>query len=415
MARPGYDDGIARARAVIVWLIFASSFIVIFEPAPCDIVAMVSLAFFLLPGVNVSPAVTPLFLLYLLLMIGYLSSYFANGPDDAGGFFLLSSGYNLLASFFLACFLSEDTEKRFELIKFGFLVGATIAAIVALAAYFDTQVIGKFLFKHGASGLLFNGRATGAFKDPNVFSTYLVFPIVLLFQSFMLGTTKRPILNLILFGFLFLALLLALSRGAWIDLGVACIIVILLTLMTAESSAMRGRVFFYSVVAIAVLAIILLVLLSIPEMQTLFLDRFTLVKSYDAGERGRFGNQINAIPMLLQLPFGFGPYRFDQHFAKAPHNAFLNAFSAGGWLGGTAYFTLICGNLFIGLKTIFTRSPFQNYAIVVFACLTAITFQGIQIDTEHWRHYYWMIGMMWGLFAGTLSYTSRPLRWRWRK
>ena len=415
MARPGYDDGIARVRAIIVWLIFASSFIVIFEPAPCDIFAILVLTFFFLPGVKITPAVTPLLLLYFLLMLGYLTSFYANGPDDPGTFFLFSSGYNLLFSFFLACLLSSDTENRFELIKSGFLVGGVVAAIIALAAYVNVAIIGTALFKLGASGLIFYGRATGAFKDPNVFSTYIIFPTVLVFQSLMLGNVKRPFFNLLLFAVLFLSLFLAFSRGAWTNFAMACIFVILLTLMTTPSQATRGRIFFYSLVLAGVLALILTILLSIPEVRTIFTDRFELVKKYDGGERGRFGNQINAIPLLLQLPFGFGPYRFDRYFTNAPHSAFLNAFSAGGWIGGITYFTLVCSNLFIGLKTVFTRSPFQNYAILVFACLVAVTFQGIQIDTEHWRHYYWLIGMMWGLFAATLNYTLRPIRWRWRK
>ena len=414
-ARPGYDDGIARVRAIVVWLIFASSFIVIFEPAPCDIFAMLALTFFFLPGVKITPAVTPLLLLYFLLMVGYLASYYANGPDDLGTFFLFSTGYNLLVSFFLACLLSSDTENRFEIIKSGFVVGAVIAAIIALSAYINVAIVGTALFKLGASGLIFYGRATGAFKDPNVFSTYIIFPTVLVFQNLLLGNVKRPFISLVMFAVLFLSLFLAFSRGAWANFATACSFVILLTLLTTPSKVTRSRIFFYSLTLVGILALILTVLLSIPEVHTTFTDRFELIKKYDGGERGRFGNQLNAIPMLLQLPFGFGPYRFDRYFFSAPHNAFLNAFAAGGWLGGITYFTLVCCNIFVGLKSVFTRSPYQNYSILVFACLIAVTFQGIQIDTEHWRHYYWLIGMMWGLFAATLSSESRPFRWRIRQ
>ncbi|MDE2447131.1 MAG: hypothetical protein KGO94_13230, partial [Alphaproteobacteria bacterium] len=152
----------------------------------------------------------------------------------------------------------------------------------------------------------------------------------------------------------------------------------------------------------------LFLILSSPEMQSIFLDRFTLVKNYDSGERGRFGNQLNSIPMLLQLPLGFGPLQFGHIFREAPHNTFLNAFASYGWLGGISYIALVGCNLYIGLWTLFTRSPFRNAAILVFACLAQVTFQGVQIDTEHWRHFYWMLGMMWGLFAATVTYVNTP-------
>ena len=89
----GYNDGIAQARSLVVWLIFATSFVVSFEPAPCDVMAILSILFFVLPGVNILPAVTPLLLLYLLFLIGYLTSYFVNGADDRGAMFLATSTY----------------------------------------------------------------------------------------------------------------------------------------------------------------------------------------------------------------------------------------------------------------------------------------------------------------------------------
>ena len=55
--------------------------------------------------------------------------------------------------------------------------------------------------------------------------------------------------------------------------------------------------------------------------------------------------------------------------------------------------------IIIGFKTVLMRTPWQNWAIVVFCPLVATIFQGVQIDTDHWRHFYWMLGMMWGLFA----------------
>ena len=56
-------------------------------------------------------------------------------------------------------------------------------------------------------------------------------------------------------------------------------------------------------------------------------------EDYDTGEQGRFGNQIRSIPLLLELLFGFGPYRFSKYFPADPHEVFLSAFAS---FGGSA-------------------------------------------------------------------------------
>ena len=207
---------------------------------------------------------------------------------------------------------------------------------------------------------------------------------------------------------IFAALFLAFSRGAWINALMASAMTIGFTYLLSPSRQLRGRIAFSALLGIALLAVILVILLSIPATRELFLDRFTLVKDYDAGETGRFGNQLNAIPKLMQLPFGFGPYQFGAIYNLAPHNTFLNSFSSGGWIGGFAFMLFVITSIVVGFRTILIRTPFQPYAIPVFSCFVAVTFQGIQIDTEHWRHLYWMTGLVWGFFAASLAYTHRP-------
>jgi hypothetical protein len=138
----------------------------------------------------------------------------------------------------------------------------------------------------------------------------------------------------------------------------------------------------------------------------LFLDRFTLVKSYDAGETGRFGNQLNSIPLLLEKPFGLGARQYWKIYQLDPHNVFINGFAAYGWLGGISYIVLVLTTIFVGFKAALTRSPWQRHAIVVFCPFVAVVFQGVQIDTDHWRHFYWMLGLMWGLFAASIQPSS---------
>jgi hypothetical protein len=395
-----------KFRQALVWLIFASSFMVIFEPAPTDLFFFMAFAAYLYSGLNYTAAIMPLMLLLLFYNMGGFLSYVMVSPIQEALMFEVTSLYMAASAIFLASFLSIDTERRVNLLFSGYIFGAVVAGILALLGFLFFKSIGKTFIALGANDLIRFGRATGLFKDPNVFSTYMVFPCVLLAQRLLLGIGRRPLLNLVFFGIVFISLVLAMSRGAWINVSASILTMAILTFVLTESNNMRGRIAFYSFAGALIIGITLVLLLSSPEMQHMFLDRFTLVKSYDAGERGRFGNQLNAIPLLLERPFGFGPVQFTKIFHEAPHNTFLNSFSSCGWLGGISYFALVGCNLYVGLRTAFTKGPFQNHAILVFSCLVEVIFQGIQIDTEHWRHYYWMMGLMWGLFAATLNYQT---------
>ena len=63
-----------------------------------------------------------------------------------------------------------------------------------------------------------------------------------------------------------------------------------------------------------------------------------------------------------------------------------------------------------GWKAIFTRTPWQHHAIAVFCPLFTTMLQGIQIDTDHWRHFYLLVGLTWGLFAASADYRPEPAR-----
>ena len=249
----------------------------------------------------------------------------------------------------------------------------------------------------------FGSRVLGGFKDPNVFSTWLLFPIISMMQALMTQRLKLGMVSFTSLITMIVALLLAFSRGAWADLVLSALIMMTLSILLTPSPQQRHKLLFTGMVAVIFAIVLLLILLSDPTLRQVFEQRLQLVQSYDAGETGRFGNQLNAIPRLLSLPFGFGPYQFNLLYGIAPHNTFINSFAAGGWSAGLAYILLCITNLVFGMKTVFTRSPFQPFAIIVFSCLVAITLQGVQIDQEHWRHYFILMGLTWGLLAATME------------
>jgi hypothetical protein len=150
---------------------------------------------------------------------------------------------------------------------------------------------------------------------------------------------------------------------------------------------------------LAVLTALLMVVLSVDEVRDLFLQRFSLQQSYDVQSGGRFDNQIKSIPMLLERINGFGPYQFRYYFPEDPHNVYVNGFASYGWLGGLGYLGLTIVTLVVGWRGVFLRSSVQTHLIIVWSCLFMLILQGLTIDTDHWRHYYILLGLTWGLYA----------------
>ena len=393
---------LAQMQAILVWLMFASSFFVSIEPAPADLLFLVVLACFLGSGLTINAVFVPLVLFLLLYNLGGFFSFLQVTDDQKAMMFVITSFYMAFSAIFFAFYVAHDPIRRMAIIKNALVIAAVIVSTLGILGYFNVAGL--------ADSFSLYWRAVGTFKDPNVFATYLLFPGVMLVQGFLLGTQRQKFISMIGLFIILAALFLAFSRGAWISFLVSSVMIVVLTFILTPAMHTRSRIILITLFGVISLAVLLTMLLSVEGIRELFLDRFTLVKQYDAGEKGRFGNQLNSIPLLLEQPLGFGPLNFHKIFGQDPHNVYINAFASYGWLGGISYILLMISTIMIGLKTVLMRTPWQNWAIVVFCPLVATIFQGVQIDTDHWRHFYWMLGMMWGLFAASSACVARQQR-----
>jgi hypothetical protein len=387
-----------QLRSAIVWLMFATSFFVTIEPAPSDLLFIVVVMCFLTAGLSISAAVAPMVCYLLLYNLGALLSFAQTADDSKAMMFVVTSAYMSASAIFFAFYIAHDPLRRFAIIKNGLVIAAVIVSVLGIMGYFNFAGLGKYLTEFD--------RAIGTFKDPNVFSTYLIFPALILVQGFLLGTQRQKFLSTIGLLIIFAALFLAFSRGAWFSFVFATVLMVLFTFVLSPSTQMRSRIVVLTIFGTIAVAVMIILLLSIEQVRLLFLDRFSLIQSYDAGETGRFGNQLNSIPLLLERPLGFGPFQFHAAFGLDPHNVYINAFSSYGWLGGITYLLLIISTIIVGFKSVITRTPWQNAAIVIYCPLVSTIFQGVQIDTDHWRHFYLLLGLTWGLFAASLKATN---------
>ena len=110
--------------------------------------------------------------------------------------------------------------------------------------------------------------------------------------------------------------------------------------------------------------------------------------------------------MALDLPFGIGPLQFHNYFPEDTHNSYLNAFMSGGWIAGICYPALVFVTVIMGFRHVFIRVPWQRAYLAIFSAFLGTVGESFIIDTDHWRHFWMMLGAMWGMFAAAQRYKS---------
>jgi hypothetical protein len=179
--------------------------------------------------------------------------------------------------------------------------------------------------------------------------------------------------------------------------------------LTSRSRPQRSRIVLTAVAAIAALALALVVLLSFDSIDTLFKERASLHQTYDSGRYGRFGRHILGFQMALDLPLGIGPLQFRRFFPEDTHNSFLNAFMSGGWISGILFPTLVFTTVAMGFRMIFVRVPWQRTYLAFFCAFLGTVGEAFIIDVDHWRHFWLMLGAMWGFAAATYEHRTRSM------
>jgi O-antigen ligase len=261
------------------------------------------------------------------------------------------------------------------------------------------------------TGVLFvmDGRAAGVFEDPNVLGSFLILGVLYLLRRLLTGEAHRPLLALACLLVLLTGTFLSFSRGSWAATLVGILVMSAMALRTS-AAPVRRRIVALIFALVGLCAILVVGLLSVGDVAERFENRAQVAQSYDEGETGRFGNQLRSIPMLLDRPAGFGPLRFRLIFGLEPHNSYIGGFANGGWLGGLAFIGLVLATIYVGWRLCLTPSPFQRQAQVVVPTLLMFFLQAFQIDIDHWRHVYLMLGMVWGLEAGRCRWAAAERR-----
>jgi hypothetical protein len=386
-------------QRVLVWLVGASGAIVFIEPSPYELVTLAATVIFFATGLRLRLVFMPLLLLLFLVNVGYSISAvpFMDKPEVAN--WIATSWYMAVTVTFFATVVSEDTAARLDMLRRGLIVGALIAAIAAIAGYFN-------LVPGGHDLLTLYERARGTFKDPNVLGAFLILPALFVLQSVVTDHFRKSFRSTIALGIMALAILLAFSRAAWGGLAITSAFMLALMVLTSASRAERSRIVVMAVVAVIIGVALIAVLLSFDSIGEMFKQRASFDQSYDEGRFGRFGRHILGAQMALDLPFGIGPLQFHNYFPEDTHNSYLNAFMSGGWIAGICYPALVFVTVILGFRHLFVRVPWQRAYLAIFAAFLGTVGESFVIDTDHWRHFWMMLGAMWGMFAAAQRYKT---------
>lgn len=396
----GQPAGIATLQNVLLWAIGAGGAIVFIEPSPYELATLAAMIVFFATGLRMRPVFLPLLILLFLINVGYTicAAYLMDQSVIVN--WILTSWYMAVTVIFFAMVLSEDTEVRLRMLSRGLVAGAIVAALAGIAGYFNLVPGGRDL-------LTLYDRARGTFKDPNVLGAFLILPALFCLQSVVTDRLGKSIRSALALGILGLAILLAFSRAAWGQLVVTSAFMLMLMVLTSPTRQQRTRIIVMALAAVAIVVAIVLVLLSFDSIAGMFKQRASFDQSYDEGRFGRFGRHILGAQMALDLPLGIGPLQFTKFFPEDTHNSYLNAFMSGGWLAGVCYPVLIFITVVTGFRHIFVRVPWQRAYLVIFAAFLGTVGESFIIDTDHWRHFWMMLGAMWGMFAAARIHLAR--------
>jgi O-antigen ligase len=368
------------------------------EPAPPDLVFIVVIAVALLTGQfrlrRSSLAVGVVLAVFLALNV--ISTAEAIDAGAAVRFFAISA-YLVVFALWLTAYV--DCAWRARLI-----VRALVVAAVASAVFSTLALFVRF---PGSTLLLddFGARARGLFKDPNVFGPFLV-PVALILLEEILTPRLLRVSRWVksaLFALVLLGVLFSFSRGAWLNLAVATVVMLLV--LALRRGGGRNASILLAVVIIATVAVLGAVAFSGTGD---FLEQRARTQAYDVE---RFRAQRIGIDLAAEEPLGIGPGQFELRVGASAHSTFVRVLAEQGLLGLIIIVTLMFGTLVLAAGNAARgRSTYGIGSAALLGAWCGILVSSVFVDTLHWRHA-WLVAAL--VLAGTMRRAAsvpRPSR-----
>lgn len=376
------------ASGAIAFGVFLTGFVVN-EPAPYELFMAAVMPIWALFGLRISRTVAPMVVLLVLFVIGGMISMTQMADLRETPLYLSVSLFLALTGIFYAAVL-ESRPDLYKLMFWAWTWAAVATSTLGIAGYFGLMPGEMFTLY---------GRAAGAFKDPNVFGPFLVLPAIFMLQKLLAGRSAGMPFYAAILIYLTAGIFFSFSRGAWGLFALCGMLVAGALYIQSRSNLFRLRIIMMAVVAVVLLVIALMVALQLPGVADVFSERAQLAQSYDTARLGRFARFAIGFQMAMEHPLGIGPLEFGQMLGEDTHNIWLKALLDYSWLGFAAYLTLIVWTIAGGFRILFRDRPWQPFLLAAYVVFIGHVLLGTVIDTNHWRHFYLLLGMIWGAMA----------------
>ncbi|MCY0146489.1 O-antigen ligase family protein [Hoeflea sp. G2-23] len=393
------------ASLCVAFGVFLSGF-VIREPAPYELFLAALISIWALFGLKLSRHIAPLIALYILFNIGGMFSILTMEAVKDTPMYMAVSLFLALSAIFFAAIIEAD-HRRLRLIFRAYVAAAIITALLGILGYFGAIPGGEVFTRYS--------RAMGAFQDPNVFGPYLVLPTLYLMHGLLTGTLRAAPLRVIGLMILALGVFLSFSRAAWGLLAISMALLVLTMLIKERTGAFRLKILMMSLLGFVLLVGAIIVALQFDQVADLFTDRAKLVQAYDGARLGRFERHAIGFRMAMEHPLGIGPLEFGLMWGEDTHNIWLKALMDYGWLGFISYLMLMCWTFVLGFRHLLRDRPWQSYLMLALIVLFGHTLIGSVIDTDHWRHFYLLMGIVWGCIALEMRWQANLRKQRRRR
>lgn len=390
-------DHAAKNRALIRLIstfavalgVFLSGF-VIDEPAPYELYMAALIGIWALFGLRLSRTVSILLAVLVVFIIGGVISMGQMADLKTAPMYMAVSLFLGFTAVFFAAII-DGNLRVLPVIFNAYILAAICTSLLGILGYFDAFP--------GAEVFTRYGRAMGAFQDPNVFGPFLMLPLAWLVHGILVGNLRALPVRLVPLLILTLGIFLSFSRAAW---GMAALVVAglaLLLFIRNPDRVFRMRIVLLACLAAVIVLIAIIIALQIPSVAELFTARAQLVQEYDEAQFGRFARHWYGMLMSIDHPLGIGPLEFGPMFGEDTHNIWLKAALDYGWIGFISYLTLTMLTLGLGLRILFRERPWQPFLLCAYVVYVAHVAIGNVIDTDHWRHFWLLIGIIWGCAA----------------
>lgn len=364
----------------VIWVWMALSSIVLFEPAPCDIIFILCLIIACVFShlCYYRYIFLPQLLLGLFVNTNLIPLIFETRDIGRAIKFVLITFYLIGSWFLLTGLLHRYGQAAMDVIFSGYMVAALIATAMGIAAYFGLVP--------NAERFLYFGRAMGFFKDANVYGPFIVPMALYALYKFERQQGSRQLIWIFILAVLSVGILLSFSRAAWANY----LISISLYFILPPWPSIRTRLW-KIMVATTLLVFVLIFAFCQPQVRGLLSQRLGF-KDYD---NERFGTQLASLRLATEHPWGVGPGQTERIFNYSTHSLYVRVLTENGILGVSALLYFLLLTVIRSLQHNFRKRGALPYAAIISASLTGVLFNSFFIDTLHWRHFWLLAALPW--------------------